>query len=208
MGRRYRPRRTLADWPAPIHLAPTPTPRPLKGALRQGMGRAVLRYREKHYVPLVLGVALAAHAFAPTHPDASAGRSIFESQCTRCHGPTGGRERGPALNRPKLDRAPVAPSDSNTIYVGSGEACLRGKIFLRRRRPQIHRCRKDLEEYRAARFAGYGPGNRAPREANTVFISASHPRGRLRTSGRNHGASIPESPADSPPAGQRRQRHA
>ena len=50
-------------------------------------------------------VAFAAHAFAQS-PDAAAGRKIFESQCALCHGQTGGGGRGPALNRPKLDRAP------------------------------------------------------------------------------------------------------
>jgi putative heme-binding domain-containing protein len=38
--------------------------------------------------------------------DLTAGRKIFESQCALCHGQTGGGGRGPALNRPKLDKAP------------------------------------------------------------------------------------------------------
>ncbi len=38
--------------------------------------------------------------------DAPAGRKIFESQCALCHGQAGGGGRGPALNRPQLDRAP------------------------------------------------------------------------------------------------------
>ena len=54
----------------------------------------------------VIGVVLATHALAQTHPDAAAGRKIFESQCALCHGQTGGGGRGPALNRPKLDKAP------------------------------------------------------------------------------------------------------
>ena len=33
----------------------------------------------------VLGVTLATHALAQTHPDAAAGRSIVESQCALCH---------------------------------------------------------------------------------------------------------------------------
>jgi cytochrome c oxidase cbb3-type subunit 3 len=53
-----------------------------------------------------IGVVLATHALAQTHPDAAAGRKIFESQCALCHGQTGGGGRGPALNRPKLDKAP------------------------------------------------------------------------------------------------------
>jgi putative heme-binding domain-containing protein len=36
----------------------------------------------------------------------AAGRKIFESQCALCHGQTGGGGRGPALNRPKLEKAP------------------------------------------------------------------------------------------------------
>jgi putative heme-binding domain-containing protein len=51
-------------------------------------------------------VVLASHALAQTHTDPAAGRKIFESQCALCHGQTGGGGRGPALNRPKLDRAP------------------------------------------------------------------------------------------------------
>ncbi len=54
----------------------------------------------------VLGVILSVHALAQTQPDAAAGRRIFESQCALCHGQTGGGGRGPALNRPKLERAP------------------------------------------------------------------------------------------------------
>jgi len=54
----------------------------------------------------VLGVAFAAHALAQAPPDTAPGRKIFESQCALCHGQTGGGGRGPALNRPKLERAP------------------------------------------------------------------------------------------------------
>src|SRR5947208_12199002 len=63
----------------------------------------------------VLGVALAAHALAQTQPDAAAGRKIFESQCALCHGQTGGGGRGPALNRPKLTRAPDDAALRNLI---------------------------------------------------------------------------------------------
>jgi putative heme-binding domain-containing protein len=55
---------------------------------------------------VTLGAALAAHALAQSQPDAAAGRKIFESQCALCHGQTGGGGRGPALNRPKLEKAP------------------------------------------------------------------------------------------------------
>jgi cytochrome c oxidase cbb3-type subunit 3 len=43
---------------------------------------------------------------ATAQNDLAAGRKIFESQCALCHGQTGGGGRGPALNRPKLDKAP------------------------------------------------------------------------------------------------------
>src|SRR5260370_512649 len=54
----------------------------------------------------LLIAALASSAFAQTTADLGAGRKIFESQCTLCHGQTGGGGRGPALNRPKLNKAP------------------------------------------------------------------------------------------------------
>src|ERR1039457_6457042 len=54
----------------------------------------------------MLAAALAGHAVAQTEPDPAAGRKIFESQCALCHGQTGGGGRGPALNRPRLDKAP------------------------------------------------------------------------------------------------------
>lgn len=56
--------------------------------------------------PWVVGVALATHALAQSPSDIAAGRKIFESQCALCHGQTGGGGRGPALNHPKLERAP------------------------------------------------------------------------------------------------------
>ena len=69
-------------------------PTPVFGKLRNIM---------RHWA---IGVVLATHALAQTPPDAAAGRKIFDSQCALCHGQTGGGGRGPALNRPKLDRAP------------------------------------------------------------------------------------------------------
>lgn len=54
----------------------------------------------------MLAAALASQALAQTEPDPAAGRKIFESQCALCHGQTGGGGRGPALNRPKLGKAP------------------------------------------------------------------------------------------------------
>jgi cytochrome c oxidase cbb3-type subunit 3 len=77
-----------------------------------------LRGAMRHWV---LGVAVAAHAFAQTHPDAVVGRKIFESQCALCHGQTGGGGRGPALNRPKLDRAPDDDALRKLISDGSGD---------------------------------------------------------------------------------------
>ena len=54
----------------------------------------------------ILAAALVGHAAAQTEADPAVGRKIFESQCALCHGQTGGGGRGPALNRPKLARAP------------------------------------------------------------------------------------------------------
>src|SRR5438270_3809602 len=69
----------------------------------------------------VLGVALVAHALAQTQPDAAAGRKIFESQCALCHGQNGGGGRGPALNRPKLEKAPDDEALRKLIQDGSGD---------------------------------------------------------------------------------------
>jgi putative heme-binding domain-containing protein len=71
--------------------------------------------------PWLLGVAFAAHALAQANPDAAAGRKIFESQCALCHGQTGGGGRGPALNRPKLSRAPDDGALRKLISEGSGD---------------------------------------------------------------------------------------
>src|SRR5258708_6368028 len=68
-----------------------------------------------------IGVILATHAVAQTHPDAAAGRKIFESQCALCHGQTGGGGRGPALNRPKLEKAPDDEALRKLIAQGSGD---------------------------------------------------------------------------------------
>jgi cytochrome c oxidase cbb3-type subunit III len=43
---------------------------------------------------------------ASGQPGPGRGRSLFESQCARCHGITGGGAMGPSLRRPVLDRAP------------------------------------------------------------------------------------------------------
>jgi len=69
----------------------------------------------------ILCVAFAAHAAAQSPPDAAAGRKIFESQCALCHGQTGGGGRGPALNRPKLERAPDDKALRELISDGSGD---------------------------------------------------------------------------------------
>ncbi len=68
----------------------------------------------------VLGVAFVVHALAQV-PDNPVGRKIFESQCALCHGQTGGGGRGPALNRPKLDRAPDEPALRKFISEGGGD---------------------------------------------------------------------------------------
>jgi putative heme-binding domain-containing protein len=64
---------------------------------------------------LVVAVVLAGCALAQP------GRLIFESQCALCHGQTGGGGRGPALNRPKLDRAPDDQALRTLISDGRGD---------------------------------------------------------------------------------------
>ncbi len=54
----------------------------------------------------LFALVLAGHAAAQAPSDSAVGRKIFEAQCALCHGQTGGGGRGPALNRPKLPRAP------------------------------------------------------------------------------------------------------
>jgi cytochrome c oxidase cbb3-type subunit III len=66
-------------------------------------------------------VVLAARVFAQPSPDAGAGRTIFESQCALCHGQTGSGGRGPALNRPKLERAPDDGALRKLISEGQGD---------------------------------------------------------------------------------------
>jgi putative heme-binding domain-containing protein len=50
-----------------------------------------------------------------------AGRKIFEAQCALCHGQSGGGGRGPALNRPKLARAPDDAALREFIVNGYGD---------------------------------------------------------------------------------------
>jgi cytochrome c oxidase cbb3-type subunit III len=69
--------------------------------------------------PWVLVLALTACALAQTPSDSAAGRGIFESQCALCHGQTGGGGRGPALNRPKLEKAPDDEALRKLISEGS-----------------------------------------------------------------------------------------
>jgi len=69
----------------------------------------------------VAAAALATLASAQPGPDAAAGRRIFESQCALCHGQTGGGGRGPALNRPKLEKAPDDAALRKLISEGSGD---------------------------------------------------------------------------------------
>src|SRR5260370_19818845 len=68
----------------------------------------------------VLVAVFALHALAQA-PDNAVGRKIFESQCALCHGQTGGGGRGPALNRPKLDRAPDDAALRKFISDGGGD---------------------------------------------------------------------------------------
>src|SRR5882757_7907163 len=69
----------------------------------------------------LLAATLSAHAFAQTPPEPATGRRIFESQCALCHGQTGGGGRGPALNRPKLEKAPDDEALRKLIAQGSGD---------------------------------------------------------------------------------------
>jgi len=64
---------------------------------------------------------LTGSGLAQTHPDMAVGRRIFESQCALCHGQTGGGGRGPALNRPKLAKAPDDQALRTLITDGSGD---------------------------------------------------------------------------------------
>src|SRR5437879_13708348 len=66
----------------------------------------------------VLVAVFALHALAQA-PDNAVGRKIFESQCALCHGQTGGGGRGPALNRPKLEKAPDDAALRKLISDGS-----------------------------------------------------------------------------------------
>src|SRR5215475_9734859 len=72
----------------------------------------------RRWVPFIV---LSACAFAQPLSDSTAGRKIFESQCALCHGQTGGGGRGPALNRPKLDKAPDDEALRKLIAQGSGD---------------------------------------------------------------------------------------
>ena len=63
----------------------------------------------------IIGLLLAVCALAQP------GRLIFESQCALCHGQTGAGGRGPALNRPKLDRAPDDDALRTLIAEGRGD---------------------------------------------------------------------------------------
>src|SRR5215472_13889942 len=64
----------------------------------------------------VLGLTLALQTWAQ-----DAGRKIFESQCALCHGQKGGGGRGPALNRPKLEKARDDAALRKLIEEGSGD---------------------------------------------------------------------------------------
>jgi len=72
----------------------------------------------RRWVPLI---ALSACAFGQATADSAAGRKIFESQCALCHGQTGGGGRGPALNRPRLEKAPDDEALRKLIAQGSGD---------------------------------------------------------------------------------------
>ncbi len=68
------------------------------------------------FFPAALLLACAAPLAAQSAPDSAlaAGARLFESQCTRCHGVGGTGGVGPALNHPKLRRA---PNDETLVQV-------------------------------------------------------------------------------------------
>lgn len=55
---------------------------------------------------LAVAPLLAAQGAHDPVVDLAVGKRIFESQCSLCHGQAGGGGRGPALTRPKLNKAP------------------------------------------------------------------------------------------------------
>lgn len=57
-------------------------------------------------------------AFGPIGTDLSDGQRLFESQCSRCHGVAGTGGVAPALNRPRLRRAPTDAALQQVILGG------------------------------------------------------------------------------------------
>ena len=53
-----------------------------------------------------------------SHADLARGEMLFGVHCARCHGAKGEGSRGPALNRPKLPRAPDDATLLNVIGEG------------------------------------------------------------------------------------------
>ncbi len=80
-------------------------------------------------------------AFGPVSPDLVAGRRVFESQCARCHGAGGTGGVGPALDRPRLRRAPTDEALAQVIVGGIPGTAMIG--FW------------NLTEQEAAQVAGY-----------------------------------------------------
>ena len=75
----------------------------------------------------------------------------------------------------------VSESDPNVIYVGMGEACVRGNIVVRRRRLQIHRWRQNLEAHRPRDTHAIGRLIVNPNNPDIVFVAAlGHLFGRQR----------------------------
>jgi putative heme-binding domain-containing protein len=66
------------------------------------------------------GLLIATLALAQ-HPDAGAGKKIYEAQCSNCHGLSGAGGRGPSLTRPKLARAPDDDDLRKLISNGYGD---------------------------------------------------------------------------------------
>ena len=72
-------------------------------------GAGVIRSDVKYPLVLILLSVTPLPSAQTAHepvPDVAMGKRIFESQCSLCHGQTGGGGRGPSLARPKLAKAP------------------------------------------------------------------------------------------------------
>ncbi len=73
----------------------------------------------KNAACFAIALLCAATVFAQSR-EVAAGQKLFESQCAVCHGQNGTGGRGPALNQPKLSRAPDDSALAAVIAQGLG----------------------------------------------------------------------------------------